>query len=125
MINKQGSLLIQTLINLMIFAMFMTITFQSIFILSKPITINHLKYEYLQLQLHYLATLYNGAILQQDQICFKDEHCLKINNHRLILTPGYQVLLENIASYIILDTEESIQLKILHRDEWNVFYVKK
>lgn len=125
MINKQGSLLIQTLINLMIFAMFMTITFQSIFILSKPITINHLKYEYLQLQLYYLASLYNGAILHQDQICFKAEHCLKINNHRLILTPGYQILLENISSYIILDLDDAIQLKILHMDEWSVFNVKK
>lgn len=125
MINKRGSILAQTLVNLMIFAMFMHISFQSIVVLSKPVTINHLKYEYLQLQLQYLASLYNGVELNNGLICFKENHCLEINNHRLILTPGYQILLENIQSFTLIDLDDSIQLKVFHLNEWIVFDVRK
>ncbi len=125
MSHKQGSILIQTLINLIIFAMFMHISFQSIVILSKPISINHLKYEYIELQLQYIASLYNGASIINGVLCFNEDHCLEVNNHRLILTPGYQILLENIESYIFNEQEESFQLKVLHLNEWVIFNVRK
>jgi hypothetical protein len=125
MITKNGSILIQTLINLMIFAMFMHITFHSMFVLSNPITINHLKYEYLQLQLQYLAALHNGAVVINDEVCFKDNHCLVMKDHRLILTPGYQILLEHIDSFVFFDLNDSIQLKMFQLNEWVVFNVRK
>jgi hypothetical protein len=125
MINKKGSILIQTLINLMIFSMFMTLSFQSIFVLSKPISIHHLKYDYLQLQLQYLAALHNGVIVVNDKMCFKDDHCIEMQGHRLILTPGHQILLENIEAYVLHDLNDLVQLKVVHLNEWVVFYVRK
>jgi len=125
MINRKGSILAQTLINLIIFALFMHIAFQSIYYLSKPITIQHLKYEYLQLQLDYLASLYDGAILINESVCFREDRCLVFNHHRLILTTGYQILMENIQSYEIIDVQDFIQIRVNHLNKWVIFDVKK
>lgn len=105
--------------------MFIHVSFQSIVVLSKPISINHLKYEYIQLQLQYIASLYNGASVINGVVCFKEDYCLEVNNHRLIFTPGYQILLESIESYILMELEGSIQLKVLHLNEWVIFDVRK
>lgn len=123
--NRKGSIVAQTLINLVIFAMFMHIAFQSIYSLSKPITINHLKYEYLQLQLDYLSSLYDGIETDDDRICFKENHCLEYNHNRLVLTPGYQILMENVQSYEILELDNSMQIRLLHFDKKVVINVKK
>jgi hypothetical protein len=125
MINTKGSILAQTLINLVIFALFMHVTFQSIYYLSKPVSIQHLKYDYLQLQLDYLASLYDGAKLINESVCFKEDRCLEFNHHRLILTTGYQILMEDIKSYEIIDHQDSIRIKVNHLNKWVIFDVKK
>lgn len=123
--NRNGSIVAQTLINLVIFAMFMHIAFLSMQRLSKPLTIHHLKYAYIQLQLDYLSSLYHGVALNNDEVCFKEDYCLKYNHQRLILTPGYQILFENIQAYETIDLEEFIRIKVLHLDQWVEFDVKK
>jgi hypothetical protein len=125
MINRKGSIVAQTLVNLVIFALFMHTSFQSIYYLSRPVTIQHLKYEYLQLQLDYLASLYNGIKLINENVCFKENHCLEFNHHRLVLTTGYQILMEDVQSYTIIDLQDSIIIRINHLNKWVIFDVKK
>jgi len=123
--QKQGSLLVQALLNISIFGVFSLFAIQSIQVLGKPIGINHLKREYVQLQLDYLAALHHGAHVNEDHVCFSRSICLVINNQRLILTPGYQILLEDIIEFHIIDHQTTIQLKLKKMNQWISYDIKK
>jgi hypothetical protein len=117
-------MIIQTLVNLVIFSFFMIFSFQAIQVISTPLDIESLKYEYLQLQIDTLSSYYMGANIIEDQLCFTQDICLIINNERLILTPGHQILLEDIQEFKLVQEDTEIILKILKKNQWQSIYVK-
>lgn len=118
-------MIIQTLVNLVIFAFFMVFSFQAMHVISTPMSIEPLKLEYLQLQIDTLSTYYIGAYILEDQVCFTHEICLSFKNERLILVPGHQILLENIQEYYVTQEGEFILLNFQIKDQWNKLHVKQ
>jgi hypothetical protein len=116
--------IIQTLLNLIIFSFFITFSFQAIQTVSKPISIDKLKIEYLQLQIDTLNTYYSGAEIIDNQVCFTDTICITQNNQRLVLTPGYQILIEGIQTFVINKDKEMIIISFSVKNKWQDLYVK-
>lgn len=117
-------LLMQSLLNLLIYAMFMSLTFQSILVFSQPLSIDDLKHEYMQLQIDHLSSRYQGASINMDKVCFTTSQCIVSNNHRLILTPGYQILMENISNVEVKE-HDTIEIHFEHHRIQRVWQVKK
>lgn len=105
--KQSGSILIQTLVNLLIYTFFLIVSVQAMHVLSQPFNIDEYKVAYVQLQLDYLSELYQG-VDQSDYLCFTHEICIKYTNQRLILTPGHQILLENIDDFYFFNHDQKI-----------------
>lgn len=117
-------ILIQSLLNLFIYAVFMTFSFQSLIMLSQPITIADLKHEYVQLQLDHLSSRYQGVILSNNSVCFKPSLCIEMNHDRLVLTPGYQILIENVNA-IEIKEREWIEIHFEHHRVPRIWRIKQ
>jgi hypothetical protein len=117
-------MLIQTFLNIIIFAFFMNFSFQAMKVVSQPISIDPLKYDYLQLQFDTLSTYYRGAHIQDNGVCFNSTICIVHHQQRLILTPGYQILLENLQDFNLTQNEDLIIINLKINEQWQKLYVK-
>lgn len=121
--KQSGSILIQTLVNLMIYSFFLIVSVQAMQLLSQPFTIDDYKVAYVQLQLDYLSELYQG-VDQESDVCFTREICLKYTNHRLILTPGHQILLESIEDFNLVKQDQTIIISLTFQGIERKIYVQ-
>lgn len=117
-------MLIQTLLNLLIYAMFVSVSFHSMLLLTKPIQINDLKHEYFQLQLDTLSSLYQGAEIHENRVCFSEDICIQQSHHRLILTPGHQILVEHIDG-VHMKEQEAIEIHFKQNNIYRHWTIKK
>lgn len=122
--KQSGSILMQTLLNLFIYSFFLIVVIQGIRVLSKPFNLDDFKVAYVQMQLDYLSALYQGAY-QDDNVCFTHDICLQYRNHRVILTPGHQIMLENIEDFTIIKQEQKIFMTFKFQGIKRELYVSK
>jgi len=118
-------MLLQTLFNIIIFAFFMSFSFQAMRVVTQPISLDPLKHDYLQLQFDTLSTYYRGAHIHDHEVCFTSSICIVYHQHRLILTPGYQILLENLQDLNLSQNEDLIMIHFKINEQWYSFYVQK
>ncbi len=105
--NQSGSILIQALVNLLIYSFFLVVSVQGMRVLSQPFRLDEYKVAYVQLQLDYLSELYQGVEFG-DRMCFVHDLCLEYRHQRIIFTPGHQILLENIEQFTVIDQDQRI-----------------
>jgi hypothetical protein len=118
-------MIIQALLNLVIFSIFMSFSFQAIQVINRPYDIDSLKLEYLQLQIDTLSSYYQGGSVINENICFNESSCIIFKNERIILTPGHQILIENVKEVYITKDEQNIIMNFLKNNQWVIIYVKE
>lgn len=120
MFNRRGSLQIEALVSLLIYAMITSILVNILVVLSRKRELNWYYFDIGCMQLQELIAASEIVEVNEDSLILfynKEEYTIEEHNGRIVKRPGYQIMMNNIEDISFELVDETVMMRGMYQNE--------